>query len=232
MKENRQPVLMYGDRVRFHWVDADYGQCNTELTVHGEYDLEGLYAGVYECSHDMQGDLAIVTVTTKGEFYTRVLHPRVSDLVLVEHPSVQPVEETPRRGYDQITLMQMADNIMDNFDFHRVAITMEALHWTWASCDPEEDGEVPDERRIRREARKLLNQLIQSIGAEDETAGLETGGFGAYFTEEDGIPNIQLRFIVSDWDEGYDCWECEYQKDFENRKKKGAKGLPIRKTEK
>ena len=235
-----KPVLMYGDRVRFHWVDEDYVN-NIELEVNDEYDLEGLYGGPYVHPQYKDAGLATVTVTTQGQFYGKVLHPYESDLVRIEHPALYSKKtdktditdpnrkSSESRGYDYITLMEMRDNIMDNFDFSAVHVAMEALNWTWASTDPDEDGQVPDESRIRREARRLLNQIIDSVGTDDEMPGLETGGFGAYFTEEDGIPNLQLRFMVSDWDEGYDTWS-EYEKSYQKRKYSGeSTQIPLKK---
>lgn len=124
--------------------------------------------------------------------------------------------------YDKKALYEMRDEIMDNFDFGTVARTMEYLDWGWATGKTVNfETEVPSESDIRREARKLIDEVIERVGTEDQVGSIETGGFSVEFCEYDGIPNIRLRFSVSDWEEGYECWD-QYQKGIDYRKKSGT----------
>lgn len=125
--------------------------------------------------------------------------------------------------YDKKALYEMRDEIMDNFDFGTVARTMGYLDWGWATGKSKNgslETEVPSESDIRREARKLIDEVIERVGTEDQVGSIETGGLSVEFCEYDGIPNIRLRFSVSDWEEGYDCWD-EYQKSIDSRKNSG-----------
>lgn len=226
---NQQP-LMYGDRVRFHWVDEWY-ENNIELVCGGEYGLEGLYSGKYEGQTATGAELANVTVVTKGEFRGKTLCPYPHDLEIVSHLHYkisQNMEKNKKtRNYDRIALMELRDSIMDNFEFDRVAKTMKVLKWGWASNDPDENMQIPDEGRIRREARSLIDHLINTIGTDKEIHSVSTGGFTVEFDEIDGIPNLSLKFVVDEWEDGYDSWEELYQKGLEERKKEGYPMLPV-----
>lgn len=88
---------------------------------------------------------------------------------------------------------EQIDDIMDYFDFSRVAKTMEALDWKWH--DPEFGGcYVPEECEIRKKARRLLTALAQT-SEYDSTA---TGGF--VVSRTDG--KLKLSFNVAEWDCG------------------------------
>lgn len=85
-------------------------------------------------------------------------------------------------------LDEQIDEIMDWFDFSKVAKTMEALKWEWWWCG------IPSEPEIRESARESLHKIARDY------RGLElhgcTGGF------DYGIDNwgqMYLRFVVSDW---------------------------------
>lgn len=81
------------------------------------------------------------------------------------------------------------DEIMDNFDFGKVARAMEALEWKWST----EDGMmVPDEPQLRATARRLLNEVAKG----NEGAYTGTGGFMA---RNLGDGNLQLTFEVAEW---------------------------------
>lgn len=127
---------------------------------------------------------------------------------------------TKKREYDRQVLYEMLENIMDCFDFNRVARVMKFLDWKWANLDGKE--RVPTEPEIRTEARSLMSDLIERIGTDREVHSIETGGFGVFFDEYDGKPDITLMFILDDWNEGYDTWESEYENGVNRRKKNGA----------
>jgi len=82
------------------------------------------------------------------------------------------------------------DEIMDWFDFEKVAKVMSFLEWKWISA---EEG-VPSVSEIRQEARKLLKQAIE----QKTTIG--TGGFKVTYFNDD---YIKLEFIIEEMDVTY-----------------------------
>ena len=88
--------------------------------------------------------------------------------------------------YNDEYWQEMADEIMDCFDFEKVHSCMVALNWHWFSA-----GGVPEKHEIRSSARGILRECIagRSYG---------TGGFYASINKEDGV--LSLQFIVADWD--------------------------------
>jgi len=79
------------------------------------------------------------------------------------------------------------DEIMDWFDFEKVAKVMSVLEWKWVTA---EEG-VPSVGEIRQCARKLLKQ-----GIEQKTT-IATGGLRAtYFHDE----YVKLEFIIEEMD--------------------------------
>jgi len=52
----------------------------------------------------------------------------------------------------------MIDNLMDNFNFRKVAKVMWYLKWTWIYCDWEDQDSIePD---LRKKAREMLEYLF------------------------------------------------------------------------
>ena len=74
-------------------------------------------------------------------------------------------------------MQEEIDNIMDTFDFNRVAEIMEAVDWKWGM--PAGGSGVPDEVELRQTARGLLKGLRENRVAA-------TGGFTAILSE-DGV---------------------------------------------
>lgn len=229
-------VLMYGDRVRFHWVDEDYVY-NHDLELNWEGDLEGLYAGPWT----KNPKLAVVTVVTQGQYRGKVLYPYIADLRRVDHPepmymSVETKKpethdkepEKSVRKYDKITLEKMRDNIIEHFGYEQVHKTMVALDWGWWDCG------VPDIQTLIIESRRLLDDVIEChLSKGEKTCCIATGGFEAMLNicEEDGIPDLSPKFVVDDWYEGGDYWD-EYQADFERRNSKPVSKKPVSKKKK
>lgn len=81
------------------------------------------------------------------------------------------------------------DEIMDCFDFEKVARVMEFLGWQWASING-----VPDVTQIRKAAR----QLLREVSGNGKWARTSTGGFIA--TKENN--ELSLVFYVSQWETG------------------------------
>ena len=83
------------------------------------------------------------------------------------------------------------NEVMDSFDFGKVAIAMRAVGWTWGSATAE-DG-IPSEKELRQRARRLLNDC-----GPNQT--LRTGGFSAY---REGA-EYGLEFLLDRFDTGDD----------------------------
>jgi len=83
--------------------------------------------------------------------------------------------------------------VMDCFNFTKVHQVMKSIDWKWATLNG--GLEVPDEYEIRLEARKLLTQAVK------EKTSVATGGFYAIYRNEDDVEWVDLKFVVSQWDE-------------------------------
>ena len=79
------------------------------------------------------------------------------------------------------------DEIMDHFNFTRVADVMHHLNWTWYSIDG-----IPSESEIRTEARKRLRELQGTSNTLTSSGGLAAG------TDSDGY--LYLRFELDSWE--------------------------------
>jgi hypothetical protein len=82
------------------------------------------------------------------------------------------------------------DEIMDWFDFEKVAKVMSFLEWKWISA---EEG-VPSVGEIRQQARKLLKQVIE------QKTTIATGGLRVTYYNDD---YIKLEFIIEEMDVTY-----------------------------
>ena len=85
------------------------------------------------------------------------------------------------------------DNIMDSFDFDQVHKVMVFLNWKWANRNG--GLEVPEKYELRSEARRLLKMAIE------EKTIVSTGGFIAEYREGEEGGWMDLKFVISDWDE-------------------------------
>lgn len=206
-------VLMYGDRVLFNWVDETISFDQHEI------EFEGLYAG--PCADNPR--LSVVTVVSPAHYRGEVIYPRTGDLKRIEHTMQEdlsnPIPSRPEKEelYDKTTLIEMRDNILDNFEFEKVHKAMVALDWGWGSLGGER--RVPEVSELKIEARKLLTEVIdRHIETGNKWVGISTGGFDTELLVcDDGIPDMSLRFYVDEWTEGGDCWD-EYAKSLERRK--------------
>jgi hypothetical protein len=92
------------------------------------------------------------------------------------------------------TTQEKIDHIMDYFDFAKVAKAMEALNWTWAGKG------VPTEPELRKEARRLLNDVSnKNVCKCAFRYSISTGGFRVtkYHYGE-----LELEFVVYSWASG------------------------------
>ena len=75
----------------------------------------------------------------------------------------------------QQAIQEQIDEIMDTFDFDRVHEVMKAVNWKWHT---DSECEVPDQYKLRQEARRLLKVLFKNRMAA-------TGGFCAIKQESE-----------------------------------------------
>ena len=81
------------------------------------------------------------------------------------------------------------DDIMDNFDFHKVHRVMEFMNWQWRG-----EG-VPSVSEMRKEARRLLLSSMKDSGQAS------TGGFLATYEEYEKVGGVlELKFVIEEWD--------------------------------
>ncbi|UYZ64898.1 hypothetical protein [Hymenobacter weizhouensis] len=96
---------------------------------------------------------------------------------------------------------QQLDNLMDNFDFHRVARTMRLLKWHWVSA---EGFAVPDEAciraTVRNYARQAIRQATTGTGYQSGRGFIGTGGFHIEAHAEAGqLTLLYARFTLTDY---------------------------------
>ena len=90
--------------------------------------------------------------------------------------------------------LEAIENILDEYDFHRVQKTMEALNWLWISSE----GEIPSIGELRRQARRLLEDVYRYEDSSYMMMGC--GGFEVIRTMEIGdlTKYISLKFVVEE----------------------------------
>ena len=84
-------------------------------------------------------------------------------------------------------ISEQIDEIMDTFQFGKVAQWMKQDRWTWA----ETDNQVPEEYSIRQEARSMLKR----VASGRKNAYISCGGLTAQRydgIDDDGKPWIRL----------------------------------------
>lgn len=81
----------------------------------------------------------------------------------------------------------MIDEILDEFDFEKVHRVMLALNWKWYDTEG-----IPSIADLRRMARSLLKQVVESKGIHS----VGSGGFTAYMHR--GL--LGLRFEISSYE--------------------------------
>lgn len=88
------------------------------------------------------------------------------------------------------TLSEQMNAIMGRFDFGRVLKTMEALNWTWATCD------VITEDKLRTTAMYLMDCSIRSYEESGKWTFTSTGGFTARIDVYSTGPRLMLQFCA------------------------------------
>ena len=97
---------------------------------------------------------------------------------------------------------KMIDEIMENFDFHKVQVTMDYLNWKWI-------GKYVTIDMLIEEAERLLRGAAESRLGKYKNEHWETpivhitGGFQAMaFCDENKskIISLDLKFVLTEWD--------------------------------
>lgn len=110
--------------------------------------------------------------------------------------------KTPKVKIPINPIDQMIDNIMDEFDFYKVQITMDYLGWKWV-------GQHVTIDMLKNEARRLLRgaafSRLHEYSDEHWEQGIinGTGGFVATaWCDEDKtkITMLNLQFMLTEWD--------------------------------
>jgi hypothetical protein len=110
--------------------------------------------------------------------------------------------KTPKVKIPINPIDQMIDNIMDEFDFIKVQITMDYLGWKWV-------GQPVSIDMLKTEARRLLRGAAFSRLGEFKDEHWEQGiinGSGGFVAEawcdEDKtkIIMLDLKFVLTEWD--------------------------------
>jgi hypothetical protein len=78
--------------------------------------------------------------------------------------------------------------VLDNFDFRRVALVMKHLKWSWGLAP---NARVPDESEIRCSVRERLVELY-----EKNLSCTDTGGFRIERYED----FLKVMFVLTDWE--------------------------------
>lgn len=106
---------------------------------------------------------------------------------------------------------KMISDIMENFEWSRTQVAMENMNWKWK-------GEHVTVEMLKSEARRLLLHAADSrlsihcnehweLGIMCGTGGLEAT---AYCNEDKTkITALDLKFVLSQWDESIEAYECE-----------------------
>lgn len=79
------------------------------------------------------------------------------------------------------------NDVMDEFDFHKVQKIMETLDWKWAL---EDALRVPTESEVRKFARRLLEDAIK------RNSTMASGGFKAKYIKK--YNELSLKFVVEE----------------------------------
>lgn len=112
----------------------------------------------------------------------------------------------PQPQLDVDPIEEMISGIMENFDFKQVQEVMDYLDWTWR-------GEYVTLEMLKDSARNLLRGAAESrldkFDAEHQDVGISNavGGLEATaYCDEDkkNIVHLELKFILSSWNESID----------------------------
>ena len=93
-----------------------------------------------------------------------------------------------------MSIQEKIDEVMDYFDFDKVAKTMRFLNWNWII-----DG-IPDSPKIRQQTRLLMNDCYtRLIASGTDEMTISTGGIKVtcYIIKEK--PEFDVSFELAQW---------------------------------
>lgn len=122
------------------------------------------------------------------------------------HGIVEPIEQLE----PCISVDNQIDKILEEFDFEKVLVVMQALDWKWY----EQDGEtcrIPNIPKLVTSARRSLVNAYTKLVKQSESQSMQvgTGGFMATATrEDDGEVILDLKFVVEEmnWSSEDTCY--------------------------
>ena len=107
------------------------------------------------------------------------------------------MRHSPREHVDK-----MIEEVLTEFDFNRVFLTMRALNWTWGM-----QPSIPSIDELKRSSERLLRGAVKgAISSEKLSEGEAyihaTGGLkaSAYRNRYKAITSVHLEFVVTSWE--------------------------------
>jgi hypothetical protein len=100
----------------------------------------------------------------------------------------------------------MINEVIDNFNWHKVSVVMEELNWKWAGLD--EGGSIPTKLDLKVAAQERLESAIRQAlnpkNTEDKDIGWISASGGlkatAWRTKTYKLAQIRLEFVIEEWD--------------------------------
>ena len=91
------------------------------------------------------------------------------------------------------TKQEQIDEIMDNFDFNKVAKVMDFLDWRWYL----KEYRVPEESEIRKNVRMYLSKTYDYGEGQGRKYETKTGGFT--YSYDPQYTELKLSFELDSW---------------------------------
>lgn len=93
---------------------------------------------------------------------------------------------------------KLLNEIMDWYNFGKVASVMQHLNWTWHNCDS--FGGIPVESDLRVKVREQFTRLMQGNTREERSVSAIGGFEYVVWRTPDGVVDVlELRFVVAEW---------------------------------
>lgn len=127
----------------------------------------------------------------------------VANLTVEEQHQLQALLNKMNSAPKEITAVeQMIGDILNNFDFDKVQVTMENLNWKWAGEWVSTDMLINQAKRLLETAAEIrLGEYKDShweLGIMSATGGLQATAF----CDEDKtkIIQLELKFVLTEWE--------------------------------